>query len=304
MTVLIVGLGSIAKKHIQVIKEIEHDVNFIALRNNTSANVYQDVVNIFSLDDLSHKPEFAIVSNPTSKHYATINSLLDLGIPLFIEKPVLMSLDGADKLLREIKDLNLITYVACNLRFHPCIQYLKKTLITKRLYEANIYCGSYLPDWRPDRDYRKVYSAKAEMGGGVHLDLIHEIDYAYWLWGNPSSTYATYRKLSEIEIDSNDYAHYVLEYPNKVVNITLNYYRIEAKRKLEVVFDDDIWMVDLLNNSILSSKDDRPVFCSDFKINDTYRYQMKYFLDRINGNKEPMNCFQESLEVLKICLNE
>lgn len=304
MTVLIVGLGSIAKKHIKVLKQIDNEIQIFALRSDKKAKKYQDVINIYSIDELKKKPYFAIISNPTSEHYSTIESLLSLQIPFFIEKPVLMSLNEADKLLEEINNLNIITYVACNFRFHPCIQFLKDNIDSKHLNEVNIYSGSYLPEWRPDRDYRKVYSAKSEMGGGVHLDLIHEIDYTYWLWGMPVNINTTFRKMSELEINSYDYAHYILEYPQKMVHITLNYYRIESKRSLELVFEDDVWDVDLLNGSVNSLIENRMIFNSDYGSLSTYKNQMNYFFNVLNNKAELMNDFGESLEVLKICLNE
>ena len=90
------------------------------------------------------------------------------------------------------------TYTAFNLRFHPVIQWLKDNIESQNVIEVNAYCGSYLPDWRPDKDYRKIYSAQKELGGGVHLDLTHEIDFLLWVFGDPMSTMSTRRKM---EID-------------------------------------------------------------------------------------------------------
>src|SRR5690606_14944767 len=127
---------------------------------------------------------YIIISNPTFKHKETIVNLLPLGLPLFIEKPLFDKLDG-EFLLHAIKEKNLITYVACNLRFLDCLKFIKDFILGKRINEVNIYCGSYLPDWRQGVNFREIYSANKDMGGGVHIDLIHEIDYANWIFGNP-----------------------------------------------------------------------------------------------------------------------
>ena len=76
-------------------------------------------------------------------------------------------------------------YVGYNLRFHPLLKYLKKYLSQSndKLLSVNIYAGSYLPDWRKNTNYVKSYSASKRKGGGVELDLSHEIDYASWLFG-------------------------------------------------------------------------------------------------------------------------
>ena len=49
--------------------------------------------------------------------------------------------------------------------------------------------GQYLPDWRTNADYSKSYSASFEMGGGVLFDLIHEIDLAVNLMGQPEEKF-------------------------------------------------------------------------------------------------------------------
>jgi len=304
MRVLIVGLGSIAQKHIKALQEIDQSVEFIALRSGKSEREVNGVENIYSLTELKEKPDFVIISNPTNKHFEAIKNVLPLNTPLFVEKPVLDTLNRAESLLRKINKLNTTTYIGCNLRFHPCIQFLKENLGRRRLYEANIYSGSYLPDWRANRDYRDVYSAKSEMGGGVHLDLIHEVDYSYWLWGEPNDIDTSFRKISDLEINSMDYAHYSMKYPDKNVHITLNYYRKQPKRMLELVLKNDVWNVNLLENEIFSVNEKRVIFSSEGTMIDTYKSQMKYFLDLLKGEKDTMNNFRESLQVLKICLNE
>ena len=51
----------------------------------------------------------------------------------------------------------------------------------------------------------KILQFKSKMGGGVHLDLIHEIDYLIYLFGIPKEIKKQYRKVSKLNIDSNDY---------------------------------------------------------------------------------------------------
>ena len=55
---------------------------------------------------------------------------------------------------------------------------------------VRLWFGSWLPDWRPAVDYRPTYSARAELGGGVLLDAIHELDMLVWLLGATPSTWS------------------------------------------------------------------------------------------------------------------
>ena len=306
MNVLIVGLGSIARKHIAALQTLEIDFKVYALRSNLNASIEVGVENIYNLNDAGIVFDFAIISNPTHLHYHFIEKLTLKGIPLFIEKPAVHTLENVNKLVEIIEEKQLVTYVACNLRFHPCIIYLKNKIATERLRinELNVYCGSYLPDWRPEKDFRKIYSANAAMGGGVHLDLFHEIDYTTWLFGFPDKRNAVFRNVSSLNIDAYDYANYCLQYPTFTTSIILNYYRRKPKRQIEIVLEGDTWTVDLIKNEIKNDKEEYLFEALDFNLNDTYSLQLDYFIYCLRNNKVPMNSLKESVEILKICLND
>lgn len=303
MKVLIIGLGSIGKKHISVIKSLDPSIEIYALRSKSTAEAHENVKNIFSYDEINLiQPDFAIVSNPSSEHKKALNKLINFRIPLFIEKPLYSSLDIED-LLREIRREGIITYVACNLRFLESIRFVKQHIEEskdKRLNEVNAYCGSYLPAWRPGSDYRTTYSAIPELGGGVQLDLIHELDYLYWFFDIPKRINRIFKNQSSLEISSTDYANYSLEYKGFCANVILNYYRRDPKRTLELVFDDETWNIDLLKNNITCNG--KIIFSSNQKIVDTYNAQMKYFINCIKQGQIPFNTVDNAFDVLKICM--
>lgn len=300
MKVLIIGLGSIAKKHIQAIQNQYKDFDFYALRSNKNSTTEKGIINLYDFNDLEVlKVDFAIISNPTSLHQQAIESLVKYKIPLFIEKPIFNTL-SVGNLLKTLKENNIITYVACNLRFLGCISYLKTFLDNKRINEVNSYCGSYLPEWRPGKDFRSIYSANKEMGGGVHIDLIHEIDYLYWLFGPPQKALSFKSNKSSLNISAVDYANYLLIYPEFSASIVLNYYRRDAKRSLEIVMEDGTVYANLLDNSV--TYNGNILFKSDKIIKDTYEDQLRFFLDEVLGNKVKFNTADEAFEILKLCI--
>lgn len=304
MRVLFTGLGSIALKHLSALKSIVPNVEVVAYRSTETASNIEGVSNIFSLEKVPANIDFVLITNPTSMHAQTIENLLNLRCPLFIEKPVVSNPAEGDILQNKIQHLALTTYVACNMRFHPAIQFLKKEFETRKPIELSAYCGSFLPDWRPNQDYRENYSSKAEMGGGVHLDLIHEMDYCYYLLGRPSTVFPAYlRKKSALEINSKDIAHYTVEYPGTSVFITLNYYRKSPKRSIDIVWENEVWQVDLIKNTIVDSEG-KVIFTSEYNPSDTYKNQLKYFINCIESGNQPMNSFSEGLEILKSALHE
>jgi predicted dehydrogenase len=305
MNVLIIGLGSIARKHITALQSLKVDAEIYALRSNLNAVIEEDVENIYDLENSTVVFDFAIISNPTNLHYEYIEKFAHKRIPLFIEKPAIHSLENADELVQLIEDKKIVTYVACNLRFHPCIKFLKNKIDTEalRINELNVYCGSFLPDWRPAKDFRTIYSANAAMGGGVHLDLFHELDYTTWLFGLPSKSKSVLRNISSLEIDAVDYANYILEYNTFTASIILNYYRRKPKREIEIVLDEGTWTVDLIKNEIKNDAGEYLFQAIDFNVKDTYSLQLNYFIDCLKNKQVPINSLKESVEILKICLN-
>ncbi|MDA8692816.1 Gfo/Idh/MocA family oxidoreductase [Saprospiraceae bacterium] len=304
LKVVFIGFGSIAKKHFSALKSLINCETY-ALRSSIDALPILDVSNIFSFQEIADiNPHFVIISNPTYKHEETIMKLIPFGIPLFIEKPSLFRLVNADRIDSLLSEGKINTYVACNLRFLDCLIFLRDSdiLSDNRLNEVNVYAGSYLPAWRPDVNFKEIYSANKDMGGGVHLDMIHELDYMYWLFGKPERVHSNSRSVSSLQIDAIDSAHYNLIYPEFTANVTLNYFRRDYKRTLELVFHNATYLVDLKENSVTKNGDEL-IYKSDQKIVDTYLRQMKYFIKYISDpNANSLNSFTDSINVLKIAL--
>lgn len=308
MKILIVGLGSIAAKHIAAIRHLEtpkeHKSEIYALRSSREAKPVDGVIDIYTTTEAhALRPDFIIISNPTFHHAQTIEEFAGSGIPLMIEKPV-FDKPVHDNIIKEIDRHGTLTYIACNLRFLESLRFVSQSLsngdIPGKINEVNIYCGSSLPSWRPGTDYRKSYSALPELGGGVHLDLIHELDYACNIFGMPTKTYGIARSNSSLDIQAIDYANYIYVYPGFCANITLNYYRPAYKRTLEIIFENDIWTVDLTNNNVIRSNKDT-IFSSPQRIIDTYTEQMAYFMDLVETKAhQSANPISQANEILKI----
>lgn len=305
MKVLIIGLGSIALKHIKALQELYPSVVIYALRRKGEpSKEIKGVIEVFDISEIKVDTlSFILISNPTAVHYETIKGVMVYKKLLFIEKPLFETLSNeANDLVMEIERQGIPTYVACNLRFLESIAKIREFLVGKRVNEVNVYCGSYLPDWRPNIDFRKVYSANKEMGGGVHIDLIHELDYVYWLFGAPIHTQYFFSNKSSLDITAYDYANYLWEYDDFSVSVVLNYYRRDSKRTLEILTDEGTYLVDLLKNNI--SYNDELVFQSSQLLLETYTAQMQFFVEEILNKQTKFNTFVEGYKVLKLCLQE
>lgn len=305
MNVLIIGLGSIAHKHIKVLKEINPNTSFFALRSSKLSVNVPGVQDLFQWEDvLSKNFDFCIISSPSSLHLSHLQLVEVLEIPIFIEKPVFINRNQIND-FKKLDLKNLRSYVACNFRFNPIIEFLKNDLKikTKNIYEVTAYCGSYLPNWRPNKDYREVYSSIKELGGGVNIDLIHEPDYFVHLFGFPENTMVHNRKVSSLEINSNDSSIIYFSYENFQASITLNYFRKHARRTLEIVTDEKTIFVDFLNGKVKDLETNTMLYqSSEDLIEISYKKQMLFFLDNIKSNEFKMNSIEEATTVLDLIL--
>jgi predicted dehydrogenase len=299
MRVLIIGLGSIAKKHILSLRKINPHVEIYAFKRFVTLEE-DNIIHIYSYKQIKQlSPLFIIISNPTNVHYDTLKEIYKFNIPLFIEKP-LFHLKGEQELkLVELIEKNNSTYIACNLRFHKGILEMKKLLQGKRVEEVNSYCGSYLPNWRANVDLKDVYSANKEQGGGVHIDLIHELDYIVWIFGEPVQTKHTFSNVSSLDITAYDYANYLCSYKNFNVNVVLNYYRKDTKRTFEVLTDEGTYLLNLLENKIWFNKQE--IYSKPIEIMDLYEDQMRFFIDNAIDKKNTFNTISEGYKVLDLC---
>ena len=299
MNVLFVGLGSIGKRHLQDFCRYasNEDIHITALRNTerTLDEATERLIErqINTLDSVHY--DIAFITNPTNLHYETIMNISEKADYYFIEKPIFMNLDEKPDEL-PIDENN--AYIACPMRHSKVYKELKKIVDNNKVFSARIICSSYLPDWRPQIDYRKNYSAIKEMGGGVELDLVHEIDYMVGLFGFPRTVKSIVGKYSDLEITSNDLAVYIADYEDKVCEVHLDYFGREYNRKCELYTPSGTYVADFGKEEI-SCPDGSLIDCRAEK-DDDFHSEMKYFLNFVKGEAEAINTPGHAYEVLKI----
>ncbi len=184
MKILITGFGSIGKRHLEnIISEKNNQIIIWTERKNLGFK--NNNIKIFnSLKKcLSEKPDVAFITNETIHHIPTALELARNNLDLFVEKPISNSMKNVNKLCKIVEQKRIITLIGCNLRFHTCIQKIKELIESKTIGDiisVKVECGTYLPDWHPNEDYSNGYAARDDLGGGVVLTCIHELDYLYW----------------------------------------------------------------------------------------------------------------------------
>jgi len=307
MKALFIGIGSIGTRHIKdfynecINCSIKPEITAYCHKEKKLSDDISDIVyrEITKLDGTKY--DVAFITNPTNLHYQALSELNGNADYYFIEKPIFESCRyDINSLGFKLDETN--AYVACPMRHTKTYRELKKIVEEKKPYYSRIVCSSYLPEWRPNIDYRKNYSAIAAMGGGVGRDLIHEIDYVVDLFGAPQKVLNLHGKYSELEITSDDLSDYIIEFNDTVSNIHLDYFGREYRRRCEIFTDEGTFTADFHDEKIIYP--DKTEINCHVSENEEFINEMKYFIDFISGNRQVINSPQHAYEVLKIALGD
>ncbi len=301
LKVCFIGVGSIAKRHIANLKDVCSsrgiDVEIDAFRRDNEPVEGVDHIYI----DINRVPsdyDCIFITNPTSCHLKSLEEFHNKGKSFFIEKPI-VSLEQIEDAEQFKLKSDVVYYVACPIRYCSVIRYIRENINVDDVISVRSISSSYLPDWRPGTDYRKTYSAHKNMGGGVSIDLIHEWDYLTYLFGWPEEIKMMKGKKSSLDIDSDDYAIYLAEYTDKIVEVHLDYFGRNTIRKIELITKNDTIIGDIVKGEISFLKTGKTVNLFEQR-DDFQRLEISHFLDIISGMVEPDDGFNHGIRVLKL----
>ena len=313
MKILIVGCGSIGKRHIKNLKSFLKG-NILACDLNESRLVY--VRKKYGIDTykdydkaLSRNVDCVIVCTPTSTHVNLARKALAASCHVFIEKPLSDKMEGVDELIRLGKKNNKIISVGYNLRFDKCLRKVKEWLNTQeigKVVSVNAHFGYSFLKRKPDEDYREDYAGKTSMGGGVILDVSHEIDYLMWLIGEAEEVFCYSSKVSQLDIDIEDLAEIFLKFKNNVISsIHLDFIQLPYHRFCRIIGRNGIidWnfakgIAKLYN----VEKDKWKIYRGDKDWNIMYLEEIKHFIKCVEGKEKNFLDGKTGKKVLEVAL--
>lgn len=286
MKIGIIGFGSIGKRHFENINS-QPNVSIVVFSQRTDLG---DIESFSRWEDFAAKGPFdaLFITNETAKHVGTIERCLKLNPKAFlIEKPLSHSTEKLTEIARDLKQKQISAWVAYNFHFFEPFLRIKKILHEKvlgKIYYLRVSVGQDLSKWRA-RDYSKCYSSSKAGGGGVMLDLVHEINYPAWLLGEKLIAMTCYlNKISNLNIDTEDCAESVLTSESGViVSIHQDYVRTPYGRFLEIAGERGTLTWDSDDNTI-KVKDNNGIVLSE-KIeserNSMYKGEIDFFIDSV-----------------------
>lgn len=307
MKFLIAGLGSIGRRHLKHLEALgQRD---IVLYRSHKGTLPEEGLESYPVETdlekaLAHQPDAVIISNPTALHLEVAIPAAKAGCALFIEKPVSHSMAGLDTLQKLVNAQQLKVLVGFQFRYHPGLQQAHKMLkegAIGRPISFRAHWGEYLPGWHPWEDYRKGYSARADLGGGVVLTLTHPFDYARMLFGEVQVLAAISGSLGKLALKVEDTAEVVLKFNNNVVgSIHLNYNQRPPQHTLEIVGTEGSIRFDQAKEALELYTSNHEQWQAlplpqGFNRDSLFRSQMSHFIEVLEGKATPVCRLEDGL---------
>lgn len=314
MKVLVVGCGSIGKRHLRNLQEIGVEkVGAVDTREDRREEV-RELLGIGSIygtteDALADGYDAVVVGVPTAYHTAVARSAVRAGAHVLVEKPVSNREDGLVDLLSEAGERNLVFMVGYTYRFWPPLQAVKQLLddgAIGRPYAAQITFSEYLPDWHPWEDYRRWFMASKEQGGGAILDESHTIDIARWLFGEIDSVMAVNGKFSHLEIDADDLATIIATFKSGLIGtIHMDIFGRQPRKDMAIIGERGNITWDFYANQVKLQDPTRKVEQSwsfSCERNDMFVSEVRHWLDCVEGRATPPADGHDALRTLHVIL--
>jgi predicted dehydrogenase len=313
--ILVVGTGSIGKRHIGNLLSLGQEVHAYSERiaSGVAHSLPANVLEVKSLQAIEKEGFDAIViANRTDQHASTALAALPFCKKLFIEKPLSHNLQHITKLEQLCKEQQVILETGFMLRQHPNLQWIKSFLQAGGLGEImhiSASIGQWLPDWRPGTDHRQGFGAFYRYGGGVIMELIHEIDLVQWLLGPAIDVSAMHRSLPALEIETEAIAEISLRLKSGLLaQIHLDYVRPGYGRSLEIIGRQGILNWDYSGACVSMTRADGKVQTlhkapASFERNTMFMQHMGHFLKRIEDPSLPaQSTLQDGVAALRVAL--
>jgi predicted dehydrogenase len=304
MKILIIGLGSIGRRHALILHN-NPNIQCAALRTGKGSlkQEIEGIVEFYSINEaLAFKPDGVIISTPTAYHVQSALPFLNAGIKVLIEKPI----SYASEEVKALEPFSHLIRIAYCLRFLPIYLNLEIALKNDPPFKLGFKRSFYLPKWHPYADYREEYVARKDLGGGVIRTLSHEIDLAVKWFGKPKpdTIIGVCDKVSFLEMNTDDYAFFSMKSLSGCrINFELDLFSPTNTFQGEAYTAKGKYYWDLNSLHFYGYSDESPKIIYNFKNSDSeemYAAQLKDFELFISEGISNNSTLDESRSTLEI----
>ena len=314
--ILIIGMGVMGMRYYTLLNKEFPKVKIIVYRSTKKINNKINVIkNISTYNDIdlaiNEKPDFCILCNPSSYRIKILKKLIQGRINILIEKPISNSTKNIHEIQKLAKNKKVKILVGYNLRYLDSLIYLRNFVKSKKIGEflgARCEVGQNIRYWRSKKDYKNSVSTSKKLGGGVLLELSHEIDYVNWIFGPIKWVQAKLVKNEFLNLNVEDTAHLLFGVDHnkneKLISINMDFVREDKTRTCYVIGRKNSVFWDGNKNIVskFNKKENKwdVIYKGKLDIPSTYLYQINQMIKLLNGKSEPKIKFSEGIQVIEI----
>lgn len=318
MKICVIGLGSMGKRRIRLLKTINADITIIGIEKNSerarSIAAEYDIECYSTLSDISKKLDCAFVCTSPQSHAAIIKECLENNLHVFSEINLID--DMYDENIKLAKQNGKVLFLSSTPLYKEEMQ-----IINSRIKNNDKPCayryhvGQYLPDWHPWDNLKEFFVSNKNTNGCREL-LAIELPWMQNAFGRIKRVYVLKAKLTSLKLDFPDTYFIHLEHETgSIGSLTVDVVSRQAVRTLEI-FNEDIYIrwdgtPETLCEKDIISGDLKQISAGKYihedgyseSINEyAYMREMEEFFEVIKG-KEPLYSFEKDKETLAL-INE
>lgn len=291
MKILVIGAGSIGKRHIKNLQKLNYKKIDCLEINNPELIQTKFKINTYTSYSELGPYDCVFICTPTSLHNEGLRYAVDNNCAIFMEKPLIHSSQGLNEARNILRKNNNIFFIGFMMRFHKAIIKIKEIIENNtigKILSSRLEFGYYLPYWHPDENYHKSYAAIKNMGGGVINTINHEIDLMQYFFGSPKFVYCIKKNFKLLNIEVEELCESCFEYDDKIVSIALDYLQKDYHRSIKIVGSEGVITWKWKNNYIMIKRYERKNIkirtYKKFDVNQLYISELKHFMSLVENN--------------------
>ena len=316
MKIAIIGLGSMGKRRIRLIREMYPEYNIVCVDGREDRRV--EAAQLFDLDYVSSISEIednidcAFVCTSPLSHATIIRDCLNRGWHVFTEINLVDY--GYDENMHLAQEKGCVLFLSSTFLYREETKYIRSKITNDKQWNYIYHIGQYLPNWHPWENYRDFFVGDKRTNGCREI-LAIELPWLTESFGEIEKTQAISDKMTDLNIGFDD--NYLIQICHKNGNkgvLTVDVVSPVAVRRLETYSEnaymswngtpDSIYEFDsetkIIVNVELSEAAEHKEGYSTFIVENAYKNEISEFFDVVKNHKKPMYGFEQDKIILGI----
>lgn len=318
MRVLVVGLGSMGKRRIRLIKQIDPGIQVIGVdskpdRREEAEQLFH-METVSELEDAFRRKCFCafICTSPLS-HADLIETCLMHGLHVFTE--INLVADKYDSNIQLAQEKQRILFLSSTFLYRDEIRYIRKEVTDSRsLLSYTYHIGQYLPDWHPWENYTDYFVGNTRTNGCREIMAI-DFPWIYKSFGDITDIQVKCRKKTQLKTTYKDSYLMLVEHESGVQGtISVDVVSRKAVRNLEI-YGEDLYItwdgtpgglkkydIEKKSESTVQLYDavDKQDGYAAFVVENAYKNEIQAFFDEIEGRCTQEYSFADDGQVLSL----